>query len=174
MWVFEEESTVARFIAGPSTLSFGELEIKEGDLHLLSCSLLRYSLGVVALPPNFEECWDELSAALYGYQIRVYMNEQISQLTLYGAQSGLEFSANLRQRYRELLSRWETLVGLISRLEREGNRPGELLSRHNARWTAEQIAFAYDDLQALVKGGGDYVSVLYNRHRALRRLYCDS
>jgi fatty acid-binding protein DegV len=60
---------------------------------------------------------------------------------------------------------------LIPRLEQEGNRPGELLSRHNARWTAEQIVFVCNDLQALVKGGSDYVAALYNRHRALGRLY---
>ncbi|TEB39551.1 hypothetical protein FA13DRAFT_9074 [Coprinellus micaceus] len=159
-WLFKEQSTVIQFRAGPRTLRFGELEIGVRELHILSFGLLQHTLSTVNLPPNLEECWDELSAALYGYQTRVFTQEQISQLTLYGAQSKRQFSLSLRRRHEELLARWEMLFELIPHLKQEGNRPAELVSRHNARWTAEQVVFAYNGLQALVKGGGLYASTL--------------
>ncbi|KAJ3538624.1 hypothetical protein NMY22_g5087 [Coprinellus aureogranulatus] len=109
-WRFKNEATIARFRAGPASLSFGDLDLGEEDLRELSCGLPQYSPSATALPSNFAECWDILSAALYGYHLRVYMEGQVAQLSHCGMRSKVEFSDQLLRQYRNLLSRWETLV----------------------------------------------------------------
>ncbi|KAJ3550230.1 hypothetical protein NMY22_g591 [Coprinellus aureogranulatus] len=170
-WRFKNEATIARFRAGPASLSFGGLDLGEEDLRELSCGLPQYSPSATALPSNFAECWDILSAALYGYHLRVYMEGQVAQLSHCGMRSKVEFSDQLLRQYRNLLSRWETLVEFISPCAQGDNRPEVLISKHNARWTADQIVFMYQEIQAFAQGGAMFVSTLNDRHRYLGSLY---
>lgn len=169
--VFRDEAIVAHFRAGPKFLSFGGREIGDKELHTLAFAMLPCALGMVDLPVDLVRCWDDLSAALYGYQIRIYMEEQVAMLTHISSQSRLAFSNLLHQRYESVLARWEALAGLVVR-----QGPGEadstvLISTHNMRWAAQQVIFAYQDLQAFAQGDAAFVSTLNDRHRHLGDLY---
>lgn len=168
-FLFEDESVVARFQRGAAIECLSDTAICDDHLELLT-RLPPYPSSLIS-SIDYDKDHETVSAALYGYQLRMYTDNVVEQMRHYQPELKLATSSDLFDKFNRLLERFSTFDKAVIRYAKEEDSVAELICEHNAMWTARLLLFIKEDLQSLAVGDDTYVSTLYDRILHIRSLY---
>ncbi|KAJ3522847.1 hypothetical protein NMY22_g11706 [Coprinellus aureogranulatus] len=168
-FTFEDESVVVRFRGSFNIESLKNTAVSDVALETLS-KLPPYPNSIIDLV-DIDEDWDALSGALYGYQLRKYIEAQTDQVRMYRIQTKVAVSTDLVRQFNRLQEMWGVFDKAVKRYISQLNVVGRYLSSHNARWTAVMMVYIQEDLEALKKNDDSYVTRVYDRILHLQSLY---
>ncbi|KAJ3503019.1 hypothetical protein NMY22_g18394 [Coprinellus aureogranulatus] len=120
---------------------------------------------------DLDKDWDALSAALYGYQVRKYIESLQEQIRLYNSETKVTISTGLVRQFNRLEELWGVLDKAVQRYLKAGKLVPARIANHTARWQATTMMYIKQDLEALAKPDDSYISLVQSRISQLSRQF---
>ncbi|KAJ3529368.1 hypothetical protein NMY22_g9026 [Coprinellus aureogranulatus] len=168
-WVITspDSATFSRFRAySGEIVMVEEEEVGDEELECLS-GLPPYPSAITALPDFEADAWDDISGALFGYQVRKLIEGQEVKIGRFRTVAIEDLCSDIRQEYDQLIGHWEYLHEVRRELHRAEGTTSDAVISHNLLWLARCAKYASEELETLGQAPDKYLPLLCDRNYAL-------